>query len=27
MPDMNTCIGEKDVLLVVAATQSLNKLD
>ena len=27
MPDMNTCIGENDVLLVVAATQSPGKLD
>lgn len=27
MPDMNTCIGEDDVLLVVAATQSLDQLD
>jgi len=27
MPDMNTCIGENDVLLVVAATCSLKELD
>lgn len=27
MPDMNTCIGESDVLLVVAATRSLSELD
>jgi len=27
MPDMNTCIAEKDVLLVVAATETLDKLE